>query len=210
MPAGIRGTGTWGVGRNVWKCSGEVRVYRKWDRDDGNDSLSLEKKSSSASKRRLEKVVKSSQTGTSHSHSSSDSLGIGTRFSTLDFMNSSDSVSEIVLRCSSPILRESSGSTEHAMDNCKYNEHHSHKTHKCIDDKRNRPTDLHTYNNNDGQSVELHLVSHVDKHYHQSFDCSAVTAHRQAGLIVNIHNHSENCFHISKTSIYCNGIVEVD
>nr|GEV73110.1 ribonuclease H-like domain-containing protein [Tanacetum cinerariifolium] len=76
-----------------------------------NDSLSLEKKSLSASKRRLEKVVKSSQMSTSHSHSSSDSLGIRTRFSTLDFMNSSDSVFEIVLRCSSPILRESSGST---------------------------------------------------------------------------------------------------
>nr|GFC01424.1 hypothetical protein [Tanacetum cinerariifolium] len=65
------------------------------------------------SKRILEKVVKSSQTGTSHSLSdkSSDSLGFGTRFSTLDFINSSDSVSEIVSRCSSPILRESSGST---------------------------------------------------------------------------------------------------
>nr|GEV87935.1 L10-interacting MYB domain-containing protein-like [Tanacetum cinerariifolium] len=32
--SGIRGTGTWGVGRDVWKCSGEVRVYRKtvWGR----------------------------------------------------------------------------------------------------------------------------------------------------------------------------------
>nr|GEZ51371.1 hypothetical protein [Tanacetum cinerariifolium] len=31
---GIRGTGTWSVGRDVWKCSGEVRVYRKavWGR----------------------------------------------------------------------------------------------------------------------------------------------------------------------------------
>nr|GEV21194.1 hypothetical protein [Tanacetum cinerariifolium] len=31
---GIRGIGTWGVGRDVWKCSGEVRVYRKvvWGR----------------------------------------------------------------------------------------------------------------------------------------------------------------------------------
>ncbi|GJV22808.1 hypothetical protein Tco_1375503 [Tanacetum coccineum] len=48
-----------------------------------NDSSSLEEKSSSASKRGLEKVVKLSQTGTSHSLSisekSSDSLGIGTR-----------------------------------------------------------------------------------------------------------------------------------
>nr|GEX25873.1 reverse transcriptase domain-containing protein [Tanacetum cinerariifolium] len=26
---GLRGTGTWGVGRDVWKCSGEVRVYKK-------------------------------------------------------------------------------------------------------------------------------------------------------------------------------------
>nr|GEY35743.1 hypothetical protein [Tanacetum cinerariifolium] len=44
-----------------------------------NDSFSLEEKSSSASKRRLEKVVKSSQAGTSHSLSdkSSDSLGLG-------------------------------------------------------------------------------------------------------------------------------------
>nr|GFA01154.1 hypothetical protein [Tanacetum cinerariifolium] len=76
-----------------------------------NDSLSLEEKSSSASKRRLEKVVKSSQAGTSHSCSLSDSLGLRIRFSTLDFMNSSDSVFEIMSRCSSPILRESSGFT---------------------------------------------------------------------------------------------------
>nr|GEW31980.1 reverse transcriptase domain-containing protein [Tanacetum cinerariifolium] len=34
IPAGIRGTDTWGVGMNAWKCSGEVRVYRKdvWKR----------------------------------------------------------------------------------------------------------------------------------------------------------------------------------
>nr|GEW42495.1 hypothetical protein [Tanacetum cinerariifolium] len=78
-----------------------------------NDSLSLEEKSSSASKRRLDKVVKSSQAATSHSLSdkSSDSLGFGTRFLTLDFTNSSDSVSGIVSKCSSPILRVSSGST---------------------------------------------------------------------------------------------------
>nr|GFD40820.1 hypothetical protein [Tanacetum cinerariifolium] len=47
---------------------------------------------------------------TSQPFSSSDSLGFGTRFSTRDFMNSSDSVAGIVLRCSSPILRESTGS----------------------------------------------------------------------------------------------------
>nr|GEZ39328.1 hypothetical protein [Tanacetum cinerariifolium] len=78
-----------------------------------NDSSSLEEKSSLASKRILEKVVKLSQAGTSHSLSdkSSDSLWFGIRFSTLDFMNSSDSVAGIVSRCSSPILRESSGST---------------------------------------------------------------------------------------------------
>nr|GFC74283.1 hypothetical protein [Tanacetum cinerariifolium] len=78
-----------------------------------NDLLSLEEKSSSASKRRLEKVVKSSQASTSHSllDKSSDLLGLGTRVSTLDFMNSFDSVSGIVSRCSFPILRESSGST---------------------------------------------------------------------------------------------------
>nr|GEY19130.1 hypothetical protein [Tanacetum cinerariifolium] len=70
-----------------------------------NDQYHNEEKSSSASKRRLEKVVKSSQAGTSHSLSSSDSLGLGTRFSTLDFMNSSDSVFRIVSTCSSPILR---------------------------------------------------------------------------------------------------------
>nr|GEU67677.1 hypothetical protein [Tanacetum cinerariifolium] len=65
-----------------------------------NDLSSLEKKLSSASKRRLIKVVKSSQMGTSHSlpilDKSSDSLGFGTRFSILDFMNSSDSFSRII------------------------------------------------------------------------------------------------------------------
>nr|GFC24971.1 hypothetical protein [Tanacetum cinerariifolium] len=67
----------------------------------------------SASKRRFEKVVKSSQAGTSHSLSdkSLDSLGLVTRFSTLDFMNSSDFVARMVSRFSSPIVRESSGST---------------------------------------------------------------------------------------------------
>nr|GEZ74809.1 hypothetical protein [Tanacetum cinerariifolium] len=72
-----------------------------------------EEKSSSASKRILEKVVKSSQVGTSHSLSdkSSDSLGLGTRFLTLNFMKSSASVFRMVSRYSSPILRESSGST---------------------------------------------------------------------------------------------------
>nr|GEW97957.1 reverse transcriptase domain-containing protein [Tanacetum cinerariifolium] len=39
----------------------------------------------------------------------SDSLGIRTRSSTLDFITSSDSVAGIVSRCSSPILRELSG-----------------------------------------------------------------------------------------------------
>nr|GFA43162.1 hypothetical protein [Tanacetum cinerariifolium] len=29
LPGGIKGTGTWGVGRDVWNCSGEVKVYRK-------------------------------------------------------------------------------------------------------------------------------------------------------------------------------------
>nr|GEZ66163.1 hypothetical protein [Tanacetum cinerariifolium] len=96
------------------------------------------------------------------------------------------------------------------MDNYNHNEHRSHKTHKCIDDKRSRPTNLHTYNNKDGQYVELYLVSHVDKHYQQNFDCSTVQAHRQARLIANIHNHSGNYFHISDTSIYCNGVVRVD
>ncbi|GKF89377.1 hypothetical protein Tco_0263340 [Tanacetum coccineum] len=36
---------------------------------------------------------------------------VGTKFSTLYFISSSDSVSRIVSRCSSPILRESSGFT---------------------------------------------------------------------------------------------------
>nr|GEZ78042.1 hypothetical protein [Tanacetum cinerariifolium] len=40
-----------------------------------------------------------------------DSLGIGIRFSTLDFSTSSDSVAEMVSRCSSSILRELSGSS---------------------------------------------------------------------------------------------------
>nr|GFB22917.1 reverse transcriptase domain-containing protein [Tanacetum cinerariifolium] len=70
-----------------------------------------EEKSSSTSKRRLEKVVKSSQAGTSHSLSSSDSLGFGTRSSTLDFMSLFDSVSKKLSRCSSPILKKSSSST---------------------------------------------------------------------------------------------------
>nr|GEZ29265.1 hypothetical protein [Tanacetum cinerariifolium] len=42
--------------------------------------------------------------------SPSNSLGFGTRFSTLDFMNSSDFVAGTMSRCSSPILRELSGS----------------------------------------------------------------------------------------------------
>nr|GFC71610.1 hypothetical protein [Tanacetum cinerariifolium] len=62
----------------------------------------------SSSKRILEKVVK--QEGTSQPFSPSDSLGIGTRSSTLDFITSSDSVAGIVSRCSSLILRESTGS----------------------------------------------------------------------------------------------------
>nr|GFD26769.1 hypothetical protein [Tanacetum cinerariifolium] len=41
----------------------------------------------------------------------SDSLGIGIRFSTPDFMNSSDFIAGMVSRCSSPILRELSGSS---------------------------------------------------------------------------------------------------
>nr|GEZ40609.1 hypothetical protein [Tanacetum cinerariifolium] len=41
-------------------------------------------------------------------------FGFGIRFSTLDFMNLSDSVARIVLRCSSPILRELSGSLEYS------------------------------------------------------------------------------------------------
>nr|GEX72155.1 hypothetical protein [Tanacetum cinerariifolium] len=48
--------------------------------------------------------------GTSQPFSPLDSLGFGTRFSTRDFINSSDSVAEIVSRCPSPILRESMGS----------------------------------------------------------------------------------------------------
>ncbi|GKE77664.1 hypothetical protein Tco_1543784, partial [Tanacetum coccineum] len=59
------------------------------------------------------RVEESSQTGTSHVSSEipSSSLGIGTRISTLDFITSSDSVSGIVIRCSSPILRELLGSS---------------------------------------------------------------------------------------------------
>ncbi|GKG41186.1 hypothetical protein Tco_0470398, partial [Tanacetum coccineum] len=57
---------------------------------------------------------KSLHEGKSHSLSlpdvSSDSLGIETRSSTLDFITSSDSLSGIVLRSSSPMMRESSGS----------------------------------------------------------------------------------------------------
>nr|GEY49405.1 hypothetical protein [Tanacetum cinerariifolium] len=88
---------------------------RWWSGENGEEQIGgkkdIKEKSLSALKRTLEKVVKSSQAGTSHSHSSLDSLGFGTNFSTLDFMNSSDSVSKIVSRCSSPILRKSPGST---------------------------------------------------------------------------------------------------
>nr|GEX37740.1 hypothetical protein [Tanacetum cinerariifolium] len=56
----------------------------------------------------FEKVVK--QAGTSQPFSPSDSLGFGTRFSTQDFVDSSDPVAGIVSRCSSSILRESTGS----------------------------------------------------------------------------------------------------
>nr|GEV86712.1 copia-like retrotransposon [Tanacetum cinerariifolium] len=51
--------------------------------------------------------------GTSHLWSGipSDSLGIRIRFSTPNFMNSSASVTGMVSRCSSPILRELSGSS---------------------------------------------------------------------------------------------------
>nr|GFB73857.1 hypothetical protein [Tanacetum cinerariifolium] len=62
----------------------------------------------SSSKRILEKVVK--QDGTSQPFSPSDSLGIGTRSSTQDFITSSDSVAGIMSRCSSPILRVFTGS----------------------------------------------------------------------------------------------------
>nr|GEV00664.1 hypothetical protein [Tanacetum cinerariifolium] len=34
------------------------------------------------------------------------------------------------------------------------------------------------------------FITIVDKHCYQSFDCSTVLAHRQAGLIANIHNHN--------------------
>nr|GFC30044.1 hypothetical protein [Tanacetum cinerariifolium] len=70
----------------------------------------LESDSYSASKRTFEKVVNS---GTSHLWSGipSDSLGIGIRVSTLDFINSSDSAAGMVSRCSSLILRELSGSS---------------------------------------------------------------------------------------------------
>nr|GFB82925.1 hypothetical protein [Tanacetum cinerariifolium] len=59
-----------------------------------NDSLSLEEKSSSASKRRFEKVVKSSQAGTLHllSDKSSDSLGFGTR----EFSSSTVGMSNVI------------------------------------------------------------------------------------------------------------------
>nr|GFD40408.1 hypothetical protein [Tanacetum cinerariifolium] len=69
---------------------------------------STESNSYSSSKRILEKVVK--QEGTSQPFSPPDSLGFGTRFSTQDFINSSDFVVGIVSRCSSPVLRESMGS----------------------------------------------------------------------------------------------------
>nr|GEY21564.1 hypothetical protein [Tanacetum cinerariifolium] len=94
--------------KRLYKVGLTARVESSKDEESlENDSSLLEEKSSSASKRRLDKVVKSSQSGTSQSCSSSDSLGFGTRFLTLDFMNSSDSFSGIVSRCSSLMMRES-------------------------------------------------------------------------------------------------------
>nr|GEX02395.1 uncharacterized mitochondrial protein AtMg00810-like [Tanacetum cinerariifolium] len=75
-----------------------------------SDWSSTESNSYSASKRIFEKVVK--QAGKSQPFSPSDSLGFGTRFSALNFMNSSDSVAGIVSRCSSPIMRESTVSLD--------------------------------------------------------------------------------------------------
>nr|GEY96790.1 reverse transcriptase domain-containing protein [Tanacetum cinerariifolium] len=75
-----------------------------------NNLSSLKSDPYLASKRTFEKVVKASKAGISHLDSPSDSLGFGTRFSTQDFMNSSNFVAGIVSRCSSPILRESTGS----------------------------------------------------------------------------------------------------
>nr|GFB68152.1 hypothetical protein [Tanacetum cinerariifolium] len=40
---------------------------------------------------------------------------------------------------------------ELVLGNCNQHEHRSYKTRKCIDGKRNRSTNFHTYNNNDGQ-----------------------------------------------------------
>nr|GEV53164.1 hypothetical protein [Tanacetum cinerariifolium] len=52
-------------------------------------------------------------------------------------------------------------------------------------------------------------VKFIDNNYHQSFDCSSVSAHRQARTVVDNHNHSENRSHISRTSRSRHGAVVV-
>nr|GFA56237.1 hypothetical protein [Tanacetum cinerariifolium] len=73
-----------------------------------SETISSDGRGDELSYNNLLKVVK--QASTSQPFLPLDSLGFGTRFSTRDIMNSSDSVAEIVSRCSSPILRESTGS----------------------------------------------------------------------------------------------------
>ncbi|GJR45199.1 hypothetical protein Tco_1313302 [Tanacetum coccineum] len=69
---------------------------------------------------------------------SSDSLGIGIRSSTLDFMNSSDSFSGIVLSSSFPIMRESSGSRIEDMGALSSNTVLAHRQTVPVVDNHNR------------------------------------------------------------------------
>ncbi|GJZ79210.1 putative ribonuclease H-like domain-containing protein [Tanacetum coccineum] len=78
----------------------------------------------------------------------------------------------------------------------------------CSVDTENSHEDPHSFHNKD--IVVDNSVNFVDNNYHQSFDCSTVLAHRQAGTVVENHNHSENRSHITRTSMSRHGAVVVD
>nr|GFB61399.1 hypothetical protein [Tanacetum cinerariifolium] len=54
------------------------------------------------------------------------------------------------------------------------------------------------------------LVNHVDNNYHYSYDCNLVPAHRQAGTVVDNHNHNANYSRINYTSNSRTEVVEAD
>nr|GFD36119.1 hypothetical protein [Tanacetum cinerariifolium] len=67
--------------------------------------------------------------------------------------------------------------------------------------------DPHSYHNKD--IVVENSVNLVGNNHHQSFDCSLVPAHRQAGTVVDNHNHSGNRSHITRKSMSRHGVVVV-